>query len=142
VQTVAGQRDTALLASHEAIGVVIEQTCLVEFGSPACPFPLVVMADPKQTDNWAFGGYHGALVAPRNVRAALGQSRVVYAFSRYYYTPLQHMGLHPGTWHEVFWDDGELIGPIPVHAFDPPAPGDPPRVPDPDAQYTGAPDPP
>jgi len=141
VKTVAAAPDAALLASHESIGVVIEQTCVVEFGKLPCPFPLVVMADPKPTDNWAFGGYHGPLIAPAQVRAALGKARVVYAFSRYYYTPLQHVGLHPADWPEVFWDDGELIGPIPVHAFDPPAPGQPPRVPDPDAQYTGAPDP-
>jgi type IV secretory pathway VirB2 component (pilin) len=141
VQTVAARPDAALLASHESIGVVIEQTCVVEFGKLPCPFPLVVMADPKPTDNWSFGGYHGALVAPSDVRAALGRAREVFAFSRYYYTPLQHLGLHPADWHEVFWDDGELIGPIPIHAFDPPGPGEAPRVADPDAQYTGAPDP-
>jgi hypothetical protein len=140
VRTVASVPGAALLASHESIGVVIEQACVVQFGRLPCPFRLVVMTDPKQTDNWAFGGYHGHLVAPADVRAALGPARVVYAFSRYYYTPLQHLGLQPADWHEVFWDDGELIGPIPVQAFDPPAPGQPPRVPDPDAQYTGAPD--
>jgi hypothetical protein len=140
VQTVAAQPDAALLASHESDGVVIEQTCLVEFGHLPCPFPLVVMTDPKPTDNWSFGGYRGHLIAPAQVRAALGGARVVYAFSRYFYTPLEHLGLHARDWHEVYWDDGELIGPIPVHAFDPPAPGAPPRVPDPDAQYTGAPD--
>ena len=137
VQTVAARRDTVLLASHESIGVVIEQACLVEFGSTRCPFPLVVMADPRQTDNWAFGGYHGVLVAPDRVHAVLGQARVVYAFSRYYYTPLEHLGMRAGDWPNVYWDDGELIGPIPVRAFDPPAP----HKPDPDAQYTGAPDP-
>jgi len=140
VQTVAAHPGAALLASHESIGVVIEQTCVVEFGHLPCPFPLVVMADPKQTDNWSFGGYHGRLIAPRDVRMALGHASAVYAFSRYYYTPLEHLGLHARDWHEVYWDDGELIGPIPLHAFDPPAPGEPPRVPDPDAQYTGAPD--
>ncbi|WP_353229853.1 hypothetical protein [Novosphingobium sp.] len=140
VRTVAAHPGAALLASHEAEGVVIEQACRVEFGAPRCPFPLVVLTDPRTTDNWAFGGYRGQLVAPAGVRAALGQARVAYAFSRYYYTPLQHVGLDPGDWPEVFWDDGELIGPIPVAAFDPPAPGEPPRVPDPDAEYTGAPD--
>jgi hypothetical protein len=140
VHRVADDPGAVMLASHESIGVVIEQTCLVEFGTPNCPFPLVVMADPKQTDNWAFGGYRGHLVAPAGVRAALGRNRVVFAFSRYYYTPLQHLGLDPRDWFEVMWDDGELIGPIPVTAFDPPRPGDPPRLPDPDAQYTGAPE--
>jgi hypothetical protein len=136
VQTVAAHPGAALLASHESIGVVIEQSCLVEFGHLPCPFPLVVMTDPKQTDNWAFGGYRGQLVAPGQVRAALGGAQAVYVFSRYYYTPLEHLGLRPVGWPQVYWDDGELIGPIPVHAFDPPAP----YPPDPDAQYTGAPD--
>ena len=144
LRTVAMHPGAALLASHEAEGVVIEQACLVEFGHtpgrPPCPFPLVVLTDPKPTDNWAFGGYQGQLVPPPAARAALGGARTVYAFSRYYYTPLQHLGLDPGDWHEMFWDDGELIGPIPVSAFDPPAPGEPPRVPDPHAEYTGAPD--
>ena len=137
VRTVAAHPGAALLASHESIGVVIEQSCLVEFGQLRCPFPLVVMADPKQTDNWAFGGYRGHLVAPGQVRAALGHAHEVYAFSRYYYTPLEHLGLHARDWPQVYWDDGELIGPIPVHAFAAPAP----YAPDPDAQYTGAPDP-
>jgi hypothetical protein len=35
------------------------------------------------------------------------------------------------------WDDGELIGPIPATAFDPPGPGEPPRKADYNAQYTG-----
>jgi hypothetical protein len=140
VRTVAAHPGAALLASHEAEGVVIEQSCRVEFGAPRCPFPLVVLTDPRTTDNWAFGGYHGHLVAPARLRAALGPARVVYAFSRYYYTPLQHVGLDPGDWPEVFWDDGELIGPIPVDAFDPPGPGQPPRMADPNAEYTGAPD--
>ena len=140
VQTVAAHPGAALLASHEAIGVVIEQTCLVEFGGKRCPFPLVVMTDPKQTDNWSFGGYRGQLVPPAQVRAALGHASQVYAFSRYYYTPLEHLGLHAQDWPEVYWDDGELIGPIPIDEFDPPEPGEPARVPDPNAQYTGAPD--
>ena len=139
VRTVADEPGGTLLASHESIGVVIEQACLVEFGKMPCPFPLVIMADPKRTDNWADGGYHGRLVPPADVRAALGRSRVVYAFSRYYYTPLQHLGMNPRHYFEVMWDDGELIGPILTHAFDPPDKGDPPRVPDLDAQYTGAP---
>ncbi len=140
VRTVAAQPGSALLASHESIGVVIEQTCLVEFGHLPCPFPLVVTADPRPTDNWAFGGYSGHLVALADARRALGAVTQVYAFERYYYTPLEHLGLHPAAWPQVFWDDGELVGPIPVHAFDPPPPGAPPRVPDPAAQYTGAPD--
>ena len=140
VQTVAAHPGAALLASHEAEGVVLEQACLVEWGHLPCPFPLVVLTDPRPTDNWAFGGYTGRLVPPAGARAALGNARAVYAFSRYFYTPLQHLGLHPADWPEVFWDDGELIGPIPLHAFDPPAPGEPARVPDPDAEYTGEPD--
>ncbi len=137
VRTVAQDRGAVLLASHESIGVVIEQSCLVEFGSTRCPFSLVVMADPRPTDNWAKGGYHGRLVQPAGVRAALGGAGRVYAFGRYYYVPLQHLGLDPARWGQVFWDDGELVGPVPARAFDPPAP----HPPDPDAQYTGAPDP-
>lgn len=140
VHTVAHRPGAALLVSHEAMGVVIEQTCLVEFGRLPCPFPLVAMADPRQTDNWAFGGFHGQLIAPAGVRKALGGADQVFAFSRYYYTPLEHLGLHAGDWPQIYWDDGELIGPIPVHAFDSPPPGAPPRVPDPNARYTGAPD--
>lgn len=140
VRTVAADPRAALLASHEAEGVVIEQSCLVEFGSLHCPFPLVVMADPSPTDNWATGGYHGALVDPAHVRRALGTAAHVYAFSRYVYTPLQHLGLDPGDWQEIFWDDGELIGPIPISAFDPPGPGEPARKPDWHAEYVGAPD--
>jgi type IV secretory pathway VirB2 component (pilin) len=139
VHAVADDPGALMLASHESEGVVIEQTCLIEFGSTQCPFPLVVLTDPRRTDNWADGGYHGHLVAPADARAAMRGSRVVYAFSRYFYTPLQHLGLNPRRWFEVMWDDGELIGPIPVHAFDPPGPGEPPRVPDPNAEYTGAP---
>ncbi|WP_428332485.1 hypothetical protein [Novosphingobium sp.] len=142
VRTVADERGAALLASHESMGVVIEQACVVEYGRLPCPFPLVVMADPKRTDNWADGGYHGHLVAPAQVRAALGRARIVYAFERYYYVPLQHLGLNPRTYFEVMWDDGELVGPMLTHTFDPPAKGAPARVPDPDAQYTGAPTPP
>ena len=133
-------RGAALLASHESDGVVIEQSCLVYAGDAPCPFPVVVMTDPRQTDNWAFGGYRGRLVSPAQVRTALGGARQIYAFSRYFYTPLQHLGLDPGDWHETFWDDGELIGPIPIDAFDPPEPGDPPRVPNYDDEYTGGPD--
>ncbi len=139
MRTVAGEPGAALLASHESMGVVIEQACVVQFGKLPCPFPLVVLADPKRTDNWADGGYHGRLVAPADTRAALGHARVIYAFQRYYYVPLQHVGLNPRKYAETMWDDGELVGPIAPHDFDPPAKGEPPRVPDPDGQYTGAP---
>lgn len=140
VETVAAHPGSALLASHEAEGVVLQQACLVEWGRLPCPFRLVVLTDPKPTDNWAFGGYRGRLVPPAGARAALDGASRVYAFSRYFYTPLQHLGLDPADWHEVYWDDGELIGPIPVSAFDPPGPDEPARVPDPNAEYTGAPD--
>jgi hypothetical protein len=139
VRTVADHPGAALLASHESMGVVIEQTCLVEFGRMPCPFGLVVMTDPRQTDTWAFGGYHGTLVAPAAVPGALRGAGTVYAFDRYYYMPVEHLGLDPRRWVRVLWDDGELIGPIPVGAFAPPGPGRPPRVPDYDAQYTGLP---
>lgn len=140
VEAVAAHPGAALLASHEAEGVVLQQACLVEWGHLPCPFRLVVLTDPKPTDNWAFGGYRGRLVPPAEARAALGDARAVYAFSRYFYTPLQHLGLDPADWPEVYWDDGERIGPIPPSAFDPPGPGEPARVPDPNAEYTGAPD--
>jgi len=61
----------------------------------------------------------------------------VYAFSRYYYTPLEHLGLRHKGLAQVYWDDGELIGPIAPQACAAPAP----YPIDPDAQYTGAPDP-
>lgn len=140
VRTVAARPGAGLLASHESIGVILQQACTLEFHRPSCPFPLVVMADPRPTDNWAFGGYRGELVPAAGVRAALGRARTVFVFSRYFYTPLQHLGLDPGDYPELFWDDGELIGPIPIHAFDPPAAGEPPRIPDYSAEYVGAPD--
>jgi len=137
VRTVAADPGAALLADHESIGVIVEQGCLVEFGSTHCPFALVVLADPRLTDNWAFGGYHGPLLDPAGARAVLRGARRVYAFSRYYYTPLEHLGLRPKGLAQVYWDDGELIGPIAPQAFAAPAP----YPIDPDAQYTGAPDP-
>jgi hypothetical protein len=133
VRTVARDRGAAMLASHESMGVVIEQVCLVEFGRTPCPFPLVVMADPHPTDNWAAGGYHGRLVAPGQVRAAIGRAPRVYAFSRYYYTPLEHLGMPRDRWFQAMWDDGELIGPIPASAFDAAHAG----APDYNAQYNG-----
>jgi hypothetical protein len=139
VRTVVAHPGSALLASHESVAVVLEQTCLVELHALPCPFPLVVMADPRPTDSWARGGFHGQLVAPEQVSGALGRADPVYVFSRYFYTPLPHLGLHAKRWHQVTWDDGELIGPIPAAAFGPPRPGEPPRVPDYAAQYTGVP---
>jgi hypothetical protein len=136
VQTVAAHPGAALLADHESIGVIVEQSCLVEFGSTHCPFPLVVLRDPRMTDNWAFGGYQGQLMSPDQARAALHGERAVYAFSRYYYTPLEHLGLRPKGLPQVYWDDGELIGPMAAGAFAAPAPD----AVDPDAQYTGAPE--
>ncbi len=117
VRTVAGTRGAALLASHESVGLVIEQACRLEFHQKGCPFPLVVMANPSLADSWSFGGYSGRIVPKRDVLAALGPARVVYAFSRYVYTPLEQLGLDPGDYKEVEWDDGELIGPIPIEDF-------------------------
>jgi len=117
VTTVARTPGAALLASHESIGVVLTQMCRVQFHTPRCPFPLVVMANPSESDMWAKGGYPGPLVQPRDVAAALGHPGTVYAFSRYVYTPLEPLGLDPGDYPEVEWDDGELIGPIPPADF-------------------------
>lgn len=117
VTTVARTPGAALLASHESIGVVLTQMCRVQFHTPKCPFPLVVMANPSQADMWAKGGYPGPLVRPGDVAAALGRPSTVFAFSRYVYTPLEPLGLDPGDYTEVEWDDGELIGPIPPEDF-------------------------
>jgi hypothetical protein len=117
VTTVARAPSRALLASHESIGVVVTEMCRVQFHTAKCPFPLVVMANPSESDMWARGGYPGPLVQPRDVPAALGHPRTVYAFSRYVYTPLEPLGLDPGDYTEVEWDDGELIGPIPPEDF-------------------------
>ncbi len=117
MRTVAQTSGSVLLASHESVGLVIEQACRMEFRRPGCPFPLVVMANPSPADSWSSGGYGGRLVAPREVPAALRGARTVYAFSRYVYTPLEPLGLYPGDYREVQWDDGELIGPIPIEDF-------------------------
>jgi len=118
VDTMAGAPGAALLVSHEAIGVVMQEACRVRFHRPACPFPLVVMRNDSLSDSWAFGGYRGPIVPPGKVREALGRGRVVYVFSRYVYTPLEPLGLDPGDYPELEWDDGELIGPVPVEDFD------------------------
>jgi len=118
IRRVAQTPGGAMLVSHESIGVIVQQACRLEYHASTCPFPLVVMANPSPTDNWAFGGYHGAIVAPAGVRKALGGASTVFAFSRYVYTPLAPLGLDPGDYGEVEWDDGELIGPIPVQDFD------------------------
>jgi hypothetical protein len=118
VETVAHTPRGALLASHESMGVVITQACRLEFHAPRCPFPLVVMQNPARSDGWASGGYGEPLVAAPEVRAALGPARTVYAFSRYLYTPLSQLSLDAGRYRQAQWDDGELIGPIPVRDFD------------------------
>jgi uncharacterized membrane protein len=117
VRIVAQTPGAALLASHESVGLVVEQACKLEFHQSGCPFPLVVMANPSQADSWSFGGYSGRIMPVREVRTALGPARTVFAFSRYVYTPLESLGLDPGDYKEVEWDDGELIGPIPIEDF-------------------------
>jgi uncharacterized membrane protein len=117
VTTVARHPGSALLVSHESIGVVVQEACALEWHRDYCPFPLVVMASPAQSDSWAFGGYRGPIVSAAGVPAALGNAREVYAFSRYVYRPLAPFGLDAGDYHEQEWDDGELIGPIPVESF-------------------------
>jgi hypothetical protein len=117
VRTVAHTPGAALLASHESVGLVVEQACRLEFRQSGCPFPLVVMANASQADSWSFGGYGGRIVPPREVRSALGAAKTVFAFSRYVYTPLEPLGLDPGDYREIEWDDGELIGPIPIEDF-------------------------
>jgi hypothetical protein len=76
------------------------------------------MANPAPTDGWAAGGYVGPIVTAPQVRAALGRARSVYVFSRYVYTPLTQLGLSRRDYRTVEWDDGELIGPIPIADFD------------------------
>ncbi|MEO0032319.1 MAG: hypothetical protein RIS94_2077 [Pseudomonadota bacterium] len=135
IRRVAATPQAAMLVSHESIGVVVQQACMIEFHAATCPFPLVVMANPAPTDSWAFGGYRGPIVSPFGVRRALGKAETVFAFSRYVYRPLDPFGLDKGDYDETLWDDGELIGPIPVSHFDvrpfsrPPIP-DPPPDPD------------
>lgn len=116
-KTVAGTSHAALLVSHESVGIVVTQSCMLEFHTPACPFPLIVMENPARSDSWAFGGYYGPIIPPREVRAALGPAKTVYVFSRYVYTPLAQLGMGRTRYHVVEWDDGELIGPIPVSDF-------------------------
>jgi len=120
----------AMLVSHESVAVVVQQACMIEFQAATCPFPLVVVANPAQTDSWAFGGYRGRIVSAFGVRRALGNTQSIFAFSRYVYRPLDPFGLDKGDYAEVSWDDGELIGPIPVDAFDV-RPFSQPPVPDP-----------
>jgi len=121
----------AMLVSHESVAVVVQQACMLEFHAATCPFPLVVVANPARSDSWASGGYRGAIVSAFDVRRALGDTKEVFAFSRYVYRPLDPFGLDKGDYGEVKWDDGELIGPIPVSAFDvrpfsqPPVPDSP-----------------
>jgi hypothetical protein len=118
LETMARNPGAPLLVSHESIGVVVQQACMLRFHTPTCPFPLVVMQNPAPSDSWSFGGYRGRMVSAGEVRAALGSARQVFAFSRYVYTPLAPLGLDPGDYREVAWDDGELIGPIPIEDFD------------------------
>jgi uncharacterized membrane protein len=115
---VAHEPRAALLVSHESIGVVVKQACKLQFHSLGCPFPLVVMQNPATTDNWASGGYGGQITPAAGVRSALGTTREVFVFSRYVYAPLTQLRMDPGYYREVEWDDGELIGPIPVRDFD------------------------
>jgi hypothetical protein len=117
LQTVAHTPGAALLASHESDGVVIQQACMIEFGSATCPFPLVVLANPARSDSWATGGLRGPLTAPNDTYAALGATKTVYAFSRYVYTPLVQLGMDEHHYRRTEWDDGELIGPIPIADF-------------------------
>lgn len=117
VQTVAHTPNAALLVSHESVGLVVQQACMLEYHGPGCPFPLVVMANRAPTDAWAFGGYRGHITPVHQVRAALLPARRVYAFSRYVYTPLPPLGLDENRYRRVEWDDGELIGPIPTSDF-------------------------
>ncbi|TCM19657.1 hypothetical protein EDF56_103300 [Novosphingobium sp. PhB165] len=117
IQTVAHTPNSALLVSHESVGLVVQQACMLEFHRGDCPFPLIVMASRAPTDAWAFGGYRGPITPVRQVRTALVPARRVYAFSRYVYTPLPPLGLDENRYRRVEWDDGELIGPIPASDF-------------------------
>ena len=119
IRTVARDEHASLLVAHESVGLVVTEACMLEFHVEHCPFPLVVMSNPAPTDSWSFGGYPGRQISAREVRGALGTSKSVYAFSRYVYTPLEPLGLDPGDYRETQWDDGELIGPIPIEDFDP-----------------------
>lgn len=117
VRTVARAARAALLVSHESMGLVVTQSCMLEFHRRSCPFPLVVTANPAQSDSWAFGGYDGPITEPEKVRLTLGSAQTVYAFSRYVYNPLDQIGMNPGKYPAVKWSDGELTGPIPIEEF-------------------------
>lgn len=117
VRTVAHAPGSTLLVSHESMGVVVTQACRLEFHQAACPFPLVVMQNPSRSDSWAFGGYGRTLVAAQQVSTALPEARPVYVFSRYVYSPLAQLGMQQSRYHDLAWDDGELIGPIPRSDF-------------------------
>lgn len=114
IHTVANTPGAALLASHESIAVVISQGCKLEFARADCPFPFVVLANPAKSDSWSRGGFGKPLVPVAQARRALGNAKTVYAFSRYVYTPLDQLGMDARRYRHVEWDDGELIGPIPI----------------------------
>jgi uncharacterized membrane protein len=118
LDTVARTPASALLVSHESIGLVVKQACILQFHAAKCPFPLIVIQNPAASDSWAAGGYGDTMISARQTRRAMGSARTIFAFSRYVYTPLAPLGLDPGDYHEAEWDDGELIGPIPVEDFD------------------------
>lgn len=117
VETIERAPGAASLASHASLGVVISQACGLEFLAAHCPFPLVVSENPSRSDSWAFEGYNGRIVRLRDVRSALGGANTVYVFSRYLCTPLAQLGIDAERYPRVEWDDGELIGPVPVRAF-------------------------
>ena len=117
VTSVAQTPHSALLVSHESIGIVVKEACRLQFHRSACPFPLVVLKNPALSDSWARGGYGGKIVPPAAVAQALKPARTVFVFSRYVYTPLAQIGLDEAGFSKTAWDDGELIGPIPIVAF-------------------------
>lgn len=117
LRAVARTPHAALLASHESVAVVLTEACMLEYHRPRCPFPLVILANPAQSDSWSFGGYPGPIRDAQGTRQALAQARTVYAFSRYVYTPLAQLGLPERRYRVTAWDDGALIGPIPARDF-------------------------
>ena len=117
VNTVADTKGAALLVSHESVGLIVNQACKLEFQRPNCPFKLVVMQNPAQTDSWAFTASPSAPIPARAVPGALAGASEVFVFSRYVYTPLHQLKMSAKGYRIVSWDDGELIGPIPTRAF-------------------------
>ena len=112
IRTLRAKPGSALVVTHEVMGVLGQQACRLETGSARCPFRLIVLADPRRSDAWSRGAFAGRLVPPDDLPRALAGSREVYVLDREPYEPLPALGVKPQPWPEIRWSDGELIGPL------------------------------